>query len=76
MKYIRIIKFSQILKICELSKNIRFSKNYLKIKDYKGSIADCHSLLGMMTLNYNNPVELISDNENYIDYIIHNIKLI
>ena len=75
MKYIRITKFNQILKICELSKNIKFSKNYLKIKDCKGSVADCRSLLGMMTLNYDNPVRLISDNEDYIDYIIYNIKL-
>lgn len=33
------------------------------IRDCNGSVADAKSILGMMSLNYNNPVSIIAENE-------------
>lgn len=75
MKMMKISRFSQLRKINEVATNSKtYSKNSLKIQDYKGSIADARSILGMMSLDYNCPVKLTSDSEDFLDLIDKAVK--
>lgn len=75
MKMMKISRFSQLRKINEVAMNSKtYSKNYLKIQDYKGSIANARSILGMMSLDYNYPVKLTSDSEDFLDLIDKAVK--
>ena len=75
MKMMEISRVSQLRKINEVATNSKtYSKNSLKIQDYKGSIADARSILGMMSLDYNYPVKLTSDSEDFLDLIDKAVK--
>ena len=44
--------------------------NEVGVHDIKGSIADAKSILGLMSLDFSQPVKIVCDNESDLDSIV------
>ena len=48
--------------------------NEVGVHDMKGSIADAKSILGMMSLDYSRPVQIVCDDEHDMDSVMRALK--
>lgn len=70
-KEIRVNNFTQVKAILHAA---TASTSHINVHDYAGAIADAKSILGLMTLDYTNPVVLVSDNEADLERIAGTVK--
>ena len=48
--------------------------NEVGVHDIKGSIADAKSILGLMSLDFSQPVKIVCDNESELDSIVDSLN--
>ena len=48
--------------------------NDVGVHDMKGSIADAKSILGMMSLDYSNPVKIVCEDEHDLNRVVSALK--
>lgn len=66
-----IKRFNQVKRLHDVvSRSKMFANTEVKIADAFGSVADAKSLLGMMSLNYNKPINIICENNELTCYLI------
>ena len=64
---VRISAFSEVKAIHDAAREI---DSEIGVHDFNGSIADAKSLLGLMSLDYSEPVKIVSENERAVMHII------
>ena len=66
-----IKRFNQVKRLHDVvSRSKMFTNTEVKIADAFGSAANARSLLGMMALNYNKPINIICENNELTCYLI------
>ena len=70
MKEIEIKTFKQVKSIVDAAS---LCEKEVNVKDAKGSLADAKSILGMMNLDYSNPVVLMGDDPKEIETVYQSI---
>lgn len=71
VKQINVKNFSQVKDILSAATHCM---NEIGVHDYAGSIADAKSILGLMRLDYTQPVLLVSENEKELERVYHALK--
>ena len=64
---VRISTFSEVKAIHDAAEEI---DSGIGVHDSNGSIADAKSLLGLMSLDYSEPIKIVSENERAVMHII------
>ncbi len=72
VKQVKVSNFSEVRGI--VSAATEFYNNEIGVHDIKGSIADAKSILGMMSLDYSHPVEIVCEDENVLDRVLKALR--
>lgn len=72
VKQVKISNFSEVRGI--VSAATKFANNEIGVHDVKGSIADAKSILGMMSLDYSHPVQIICEDENALEQVVRTLR--
>ncbi len=70
MKEMKITSFKQVKQIVDAA--ARCEKE-INVQDVKGSLADAKSILGLMNLDYNFPVQLTGDDPDEVENVYNAI---
>ncbi len=72
VKQVKISNFSEVREI--VSAATEFYNDKIGVHDIKGSIADAKSILGMMSLDYSHPVEIVCEDENVLARVVKGLR--
>lgn len=67
---IKITNFAEVKTLCKLAQDIDIE---IGVHDANGSVADAKSLLGLMSLDYSKPVNIVCEEPNILDVFIRAI---
>lgn len=67
VKQLKITNFNEVKSIMNAATGCR---DDIGVHDRKGSIADAKSILGLMSLDYTQPVMLVSENEAELEHVL------
>ncbi len=71
IKQIQISNFKEVQKVVSAASGCLSD---IGVHDMRGSIADAKSILGMMSLDFSHPVELVSENERDLNRVYKALK--
>ena len=71
VKQVKVSNFAEVKGIVSAAAKCY---NDIGVHDVKGSIADAKSILGMMSLDFSHPVELVSENERDLNRVYKALK--
>ena len=71
VKQVKVSNFTEVKGIVSAAAKCY---NDVGVHDMKGSIADAKSILGMMSLDFSHPVELVSENERDLNRVYKALK--
>ena len=71
IKQITISNFKEVQKVVSAASGFLSD---IGVHDMRGSIADAKSILGMMSLDFSHPVELVSENERDLNRVYKALK--
>ena len=71
VKQVKISNFSEVKSIMNAATKCR---DEIGVHDMKGSIADAKSILGMMCLDYSNPVNIVCEDANDMNRVVRAIR--
>lgn len=66
VKQVKISNFNEVKRIMNAATKCL---DDIGVHDTKGSIADAKSILGLMSLDYTNPVLLVSENSEELEHV-------
>lgn len=67
---VRITNFTEVKTLCQLAQDINVE---VAVHDANGSVADAKSMLGLMSLDYSKPVEIVCEKSNILDVFVRAI---
>ena len=71
VRQVKVSNFSEVQGIVSAAAKCY---NEVGVHDVKGSIADAKSILGMMSLDYSQPVKIVCDDERDLRRVVSAIK--
>ena len=71
---VRQVKVSNFAEVQGIVSAAAKCYNEVGVHDMKGSIADAKSILGMMSLDYSRPVQIVCDDEHDMDSVMRALK--
>ena len=71
---VRQVKVSNFTEVQGIVSAAAKCYNEVGVHDMKGSIADAKSILGMMSLDYSQPVKIVCDDERDLRRVVSAIK--
>ena len=71
---VRQVKVSNFSEVKEIVSAAAKCYNEVGVHDMKGSIADAKSILGMMSLDYSRPVQIVCDDAHDMDSVMRALK--
>lgn len=71
VRQVKVSNFSEVQGIVSAAAKCY---NDVGVHDMKGSIADAKSILGMMSLDYSQPVKIVCDDERDLRRVVSAIK--
>lgn len=71
---VRQVKVSSFSEVQEIVSAAARCNNDVGVHDMKGSIADAKSILGMMCLDYSNPVNIVCEDANDMNCVVRAIR--
>ncbi len=72
VRQVKISSFREVKGI--VSAATKFCDNEIGVHDMKGSIADAKSILGMMSLDYSRPVEIVCEDEHALNSVMEALR--
>lgn len=67
VRQVKVSSFAQVQGIVSAATKCR---NEIDVHDSKGSVADAKSILGMMSLDFTRPVDIVCEDEQDLDRVI------
>lgn len=67
---VKITNFTEVRTLCQLAQDIDVE---VGVHDANGSVADAKSMLGLMSLDYSKPVEIVCEKSNILDVFVRAI---
>ncbi|WP_294496765.1 hypothetical protein [uncultured Gemmiger sp.] len=71
---VRQVKVSSFSEVQEIVSAAARCMSEVGVHDMKGSIADAKSILGMMCLDYSHPVNIVCEDANDMNLVVHAIR--
>ena len=71
VRQVKVSSFSEVQGIVSAAAKCN---NEVGVHDMRGSIADAKSILGMMSLDYSQPVKIVCDDERDLRRVVSAIK--
>ncbi|MEG0911352.1 MAG: HPr family phosphocarrier protein [Ruthenibacterium sp.] len=71
VKQVKITNFTEVKSIMNAATKCQGD---IGVHDMKGSIADAKSILGLMSLDYTQPVMLVSENESELEHVYKSLS--
>lgn len=71
----REIKISNFRQVTNLTAEANKQSDDICVHDFRGSIADAKSILGLMSLDYTRPVKIFTDNETALRACVYAITI-
>ena len=71
VRQVKISNFAEVQGIVSAATKCR---NEVGVHDTKGSVADAKSILGMMCLDYSHPVNIVCEDANDMNLVVHAIR--
>ena len=71
---VRQVKVSNFTEVQGIVSAAAKCYNEVGVHDMKGSIADAKSILGMMSLDYSRPVNIVCEDEQELDRVVRALK--
>lgn len=71
VRQVKVSSFSEVQGIVSAAAKC---ENDVGVHDMRGSIADAKSILGMMSLDYSNPVNIVCENDNDMVRVVRAIR--
>ena len=72
VKQVKVSNFSEVRGI--VSAATEFCNNEIGVHDSKGSIADAKSILGLMSLDFSHPVEIVCEDETVLNRVLKALR--
>lgn len=66
---VKLVKITNFADVTAVTKAASQCFDEIGVHDIKGSIADAKSILGLMSLDYSEPVKLVSENEKELEAV-------
>ncbi|HIX16893.1 MAG TPA: HPr family phosphocarrier protein [Candidatus Gemmiger faecavium] len=71
VRQVKVSSFSEVQGIVSAAAKC---ENDVGVHDMRGSIADAKSILGMMSLDYSSPVNIVCENDNDMVRVVRAIR--
>lgn len=70
IRSISISSFQEVKTLCNLARDIQ---SPIAVHDFRGSTADAKSMLGLMSLDYSKPVDVVCEDEALLNLFVRAI---
>ena len=71
VRQVKVSSFSEVQGIVSAAAKCN---NEVGVHDMRGSIADAKSILGMMSLDYSNPVSIVCEDANDLNHVVSALR--